>query len=124
MDSIIHFENERYVGRTNFHDGLLPSLIIQSVKDVKGVLRMSHRDYKFKRIFNHSLAKGIKVKFEHDGIAITVSIYTKFGYAAADVSYRVQENIINMVSSLIEDKIKYVNVKINGVGKGEPQKVA
>jgi uncharacterized alkaline shock family protein YloU len=124
MDSIIHFENERYVGRTNFHDGLVSSLVILSVKDVEGVLRMSHFDYRVRRIFNRALAQGVRVKFENGGITITVSIWLKYGYNAADVSYRVQENILNMVSNLIEDKIKHVNVKINGVGKGEPQKVA
>lgn len=126
MDSIIHFENERFVGKTNFHNGLLPSLVLLSVKDVEGVLRMSHRDYKFRGFFNKSLRQGVNVKFDRDGIIITVSIWTVYGQPASDVAYHVQESIMNVVSGLIEDKIKCVNVIINGVGKQgyEPQKVA
>ena len=107
MDSIFHFENERFVGRTNFKGGLMTNLVILSVKDVEGVLRMSRRDYK----------NGVRVKFKPEGVTIDVSIWTKFGHSAADVSYRVQENILNVVSGLIEDKIKNVNVRINGVGE-------
>jgi len=124
MDSIVHFENEVFVGKTNFHDGLLNSLVILSVKDVDGVLRMSRRDYKFRRIFNKTLRQGIKVKFDSDGIVIDVSIWVKYGFSASDVSYRVQENVINMVHGLIEDKVKAVNIRINGVGKSEQDAVA
>jgi uncharacterized alkaline shock family protein YloU len=117
MDSIVHFENERYVGRTNFRGGLLNSLVLLAVKDVDGVHRMSHWDYKFRRAFNKNLWYGVRTKHDHDGINIDVSIWIKFGYQAADVSYRVQENIINTISNLIERKIKQVNVRINGVAK-------
>ena len=111
----MHFENERFVGRTNFHSGLLNSLVVLGVKDVEGVVRMSRSAYKFRRLFNPSLRQGVRVDFGFDGVEIDVWIITEFGYSAADVSYRVQQSVINTVQGLIEDKVKAVNVVINGV---------
>ena len=115
MDSIVHFENERFVGRTNFHSGLLNSLVVLSVKDVEGVAKMCSEAFPFRRIFNRALRNGVSVNFDLDGVVIDVWIWTYFGYSVADVTYRVQEAIINTVSGLIEDKVKHVNVRINGV---------
>ena len=115
MDSIVHIENERVVGRTNFHSGLLNSLVVLGVKDVAGVSRMCNESFRFRRIFNKTLRQGVSVNFGFDGVVIDVWIWIEFGYSAADVSYRVQESVMNVVSGLIEDKIKNVNVRINGV---------
>ena len=115
MDSIVHFENERFVGRTNFHNGLLNSLVVLSIKDVDGVSRMCKDSFRWRRIFNKYLRHGVNVIYHLDGIVIDVNIWIEFGYSAADVSYRVQESIINVVTGLIEDKVKNVNVRINGV---------
>jgi uncharacterized alkaline shock family protein YloU len=115
MDSIVHFENERFIGRTNFRSGLLNSLVVLSVQDIDGVAHMSNHAWKFRRIFNRSLRNGVDVRFDYDGVVIEVCIWTKFGFSAADVCYRVQESVINVVSGLIEDKIKNVNVRILGV---------
>ena len=117
MDSIVHFdENERVIGRTNFQSGLLNSLVVLAIKDVPGVARMCNESFKFRRIFNKSLRQGVGVGFGFDGVVIDVSIWTLFGFSAAEVSYRVQEAVISTVQGLVEDKVKNVNVRINGVG--------
>ena len=115
MDSIVHIENERFVGQTNFHSGLLHSLIVLSVQDIKGVTKLCDKSFRFRRTFNKSLRQGVSVNFGFDGVTIEVWIWTEFGYSAADVCYRIQENVINVVSGLIEDKVKNVHVRINGV---------
>jgi len=119
MDSIVHFENERFVGKTNFHSGLLNSLVVLSVKDVEGVARICHKAFPFRRIFNRSLRNGVSVNFDFDGIVIDVWVWTIFGYSAADVSYRIQESIINTIAGLVEEKVKNVNVRINGIQQKE-----
>ena len=119
----MHFENDRFVGRTNFHSGLLNSLVVLSIKDVEGVSRMSSDNFRFRRLFNKSLRHGVNVGFGYDGVVIDIGIWVVFGYAAADVSYRVQESVINTVSGLVEDKIKNVNVRINGVEFGSEDDV-
>jgi len=115
MDSVKHFENDRFVGRTNFQSGLLNSLVVLSVKDVPGVARLCSDSRKFRRIFSKALRQGVGVHFGFEGVVVDVSIRMEFGYSAAEVSYHIQESIINVVSGLIEDKVKNVNVRINGV---------
>ena len=119
MDSIVHFENERFVGRTNFHSGLLNSLVVLSVKDVEGVAKMCPYAFQWRRVFNRSLRSGVSVNFDFDGVVIDVWVWTIYGYSAADVSYRIQESVINTVQGLVEDKVKHVNVRINGIQQKE-----
>jgi uncharacterized alkaline shock family protein YloU len=122
MDSIKHFEDDRCIGRTNFHGGLLNSLVVLSVQDIVGVVRMAHNPWKFRSLFNPSLRSGVDVKFEYDGVAVDVCIWVKYGFTAADISYRVQESVMGVVAELVNDKIKCVNVKIVGVEYGVQSK--
>jgi len=119
MDSIVHFENDKFVGRTNFYSGLLNNLVVLGVKDVEGVARMDNRAYLLRRIFNRSLRDGVSVNFDFDGVVIDVWVWTYFGYNAADVSYRIQESVMDTASRLLEEKIKHVNVRINGIQQKE-----
>ena len=112
----MHFENEQFVGRTNFHAGLLTSIILLGVKDVEGVERMSRSGFRVKRLFNKSARMGVLVNFDFDGVVIDLWIRTVFGYSAADVSYRVQESVIAAVAGFVDANVKAVNVMINGVG--------
>ncbi|MCL2229291.1 MAG: Asp23/Gls24 family envelope stress response protein [Firmicutes bacterium] len=125
MDSIVHFENERFIGRTRFHSGLLNNIVVLSVQNVDGVDRLSPDVWKFRRIFRRSLFSGVDVTFELDGVVIDVSICVKYGYSAADVSYRVQECVLAAVGENIDGKIKNVNVRISSVAKpacAQPEK--
>lgn len=107
MDSIAHFENQKFIGRTNFKSGLVNSVVALSVKEVAGVA-----DIEKKHLVKN---EGVKITNEKDGIIIDVSIILSYGFSAADVCYRVQENIINAAGSMIDKKIKAVNIKIADV---------
>ena len=113
-------ENDRCVGKTNFHNGLLNNLVVLSVKDVEGVACMCPDAYPVRRIFKRSLRDGVNINLDFDGVVIDVCVWTIFGYSAADVSYRIQESIINTVSGFdMPDKVKHVNVRINGIQQKE-----
>jgi uncharacterized alkaline shock family protein YloU len=115
MDSIKHYENNRYVGKTSFRDGLLTSLIVLSIKDVDGVAFLTERIQKHCFCRRH----GVLVNFDFDGINFDITIGVKFGYSAADVCYRVQEAVMDVAAPLVEGKIKNVNIKIAGVTNGK-----
>jgi len=106
MDSTVHFENEKFVGRTNIKSGLVNSVVALSVKEVPGVA--GHKVYKGLR----GKSNGIKILYGKDGVEIDVCIVLEYGYAAADVIYRVQENIVNAAGSMLDKKIRAVNVKV------------
>jgi uncharacterized alkaline shock family protein YloU len=114
MDSIVHIENEKFIGRTNFRSGLLNNVVALSVKEVAGVAKIcdSHVGLTFRRFFK---SDGVKITHFPDGMVIDVCIWLQYGYSAAEVSYRLQENVINTAGSMIDKKIKAVNVKIANV---------
>ena len=116
MESIGHFDEKsgKFIGRTNFKSGLINNVVALSAKEVAGVagVAKSFNDSATKNVVNTS---GVRISQEKDGIVIDVSIAIAHGYAAADVSYRVQENVINVAGSMIDKKIKTVNVKIVSV---------
>jgi uncharacterized alkaline shock family protein YloU len=113
MDSIIHIDNHKFVGRTNFRGGLFESVVALSVKEVAGVAeRPNSRDARIKRIAKNS---GVTVNYTPEGVVIDVKIWMEYGYSAADVSYRVQENVMTAAAGLVNKKIKSVNVKIENV---------
>ena len=111
MDSIVHFEKEKFIGRTNFKSGLVNSVVALCVNEVAGVagIAKSFSGFTFKKFLK---TDGVKITYDKDGVIIDVCIAIQYGFAAADVSYRVQENVINAASSMLDKKIKAVNVKI------------
>ena len=113
MDTIVHFENEKFVGRTNFKSGLVNSVVALSAKEVKGVAGIAKGSCGI--IKSLSKTDGVKITYDKDGIVIDVCIILAYGYAAADVCYRVQENIINAAGAMLDKKIKAVNVKIANI---------
>jgi len=114
MDSIVHIENDKFIGRTNFRSGLVNNVVALSVKEVAGVAGIAQSFSGF-TIKPFHKSDGVKITYDTDGVVIDVSISIQYGYSAADVSYRVQENVINAASSMLDKKIKTVNVKISHV---------
>lgn len=111
MDSFASFENDKFIGRTNFRSGLVNNVVALSVKEVAGVAAIAKSFSGFTaKQFNKT--DGVKITYEKDGIVIDVCIAVQYGFSAADVSYRVQENVISAASSMLDRKIKAVNVKI------------
>jgi uncharacterized alkaline shock family protein YloU len=126
MDSIVHFENDRYVGRTKFRHGLLNNMVVLGIKDVEGVASIGHEYFgqmakvgrEATRFLSCCYHQGVRVNFDFDGVSIDVKIRVLYGYSAADISYRVQESIMTVAGPLVDGKIKNVNVKISGVVHG------
>ena len=112
MDSIVHVENERFVGRTNFRSGLLNSMVALSVNDVEGVTRLCPEGFPVRRLFSRAVRSGVDVIFFDDGVVVEACVKVRYGESAGQVCYRVQENVITVLESMIEDRVKNVNVKI------------
>jgi uncharacterized alkaline shock family protein YloU len=114
MESIVHIENDKFIGRTNFRSGLVNNVVALSVKEVAGVagIAQSFSGFTMKPFLK---TDGVKITYDNDGVIIDISIAILYGYSAADVSYRVQENVINAAASMLDKKIKAVNIKIANV---------
>jgi uncharacterized alkaline shock family protein YloU len=107
MEKIIHMENDKYIGRTQFSPKLLPDAIALTVKDVAGVARLGRK-------VKLNSTDGVRIFEEEDGLIIDIILCVEYGYTVADVSYRVQETVISTASQLIERKVSSVNIKVIG----------
>ena len=111
MDTIVHIEGDKYVGRTQFFPNLLKDALMLSVKEVRGVARLG------KKLLNDKVAhKGIRISESKDSdeLIIDIDLCIEYGNQVADVAYRVQEAVINTANQLTNKKVRKVNVHIRG----------
>ena len=107
----MHFENDKFIGRTNFRSGLVNNVVALSALEVAGVAGIA-KSFNGFTIKPSVKTDGVKIIYDKDGVIINVCIALQYGYSAADVSYRVQESVLNAAGSMLDRKIKTVNVKI------------
>ena len=114
MDSFAHIENNKFIGRTNLKAGLVKNVIALSVREVAGVGGVCRffKGFSFKRFIS---SDEVKITYSLDGVIIDACILVEYGFNAADVCYRVQENVLSAAGSMLDKKIKAINVKIANV---------
>lgn len=96
---------------------ILLSIISLAAKEISGVSELVDTPVtKLKRIINKNDSKGVKVSVMPNG-KLGIDVYLKVfaGTNVPDISFRVQENIKNNISSMVEIKTGKINVHIVGV---------
>ena len=98
---------------THINKGMMLSIVTLATKEVAGVLDVAQPPLqKFKKIFSQHVGNGVNIKYTQLGLIIDVYIVVEIGYSVNDVVYRVQQNIKNSISTMIEMPIKAINVHI------------
>lgn len=96
---------------------ILLSIISLAAKEISGVSELVDTPTtKLRRIINKNDSKGVKLKILPNGRLI-IDVYLKVfaGTNIPDISFRVQENIKNNISSMVEMKTGKINIHIVGV---------
>lgn len=96
---------------------ILLSIISLAAKEINGVSELvDTATTKFRRFFNKNDSKGVKLQILPNGKLI-IDVYLKVfnGTSIPDISFRVQENIKNNVTSMVDMKTGKINVHIVGV---------
>lgn len=109
-------------GKITCDKEILYSIVNLAAKEIKGVASLSKRNLAwYKRIFRKSLYEGVSIRFNANGsLKVDVYINTYVGENVPDLAFRVQENIKNNLSSMVEIKTTKINVHIiDVVGKIE-----
>ncbi len=106
-------------GKVNCNKDVLLSIINLAAKEISGVDSLCP-DFTsgLKRFFSNNVSEGVKIAYVNDGITVDVYINILYGYNVTDVAHRVQENVKNGISSMIDIKINSVNVHVMGVEFG------
>ena len=104
-------------GSINISDDVIATMVKTAVKEVESVssLASTAGPAVAELLGKKSAAKGIKVQFEEEAIAIDVAILVKYGNNVINVAKAVQENVTNAVQSMTGLEQVTVNVHVSGV---------
>lgn len=106
-------------GKINCNKNVLLSIINLAAKEISGVDSLcSSFSSGFKRLFSNNVSEGVKITYENEGITVDVYINVLYGYNITDVAHRVQENVKNGISSMIDIKLNSINVHVMSVEFG------
>lgn len=101
-------------GKITCDKEILYSIVNLAAKEIKGVASLSKTNIPwYVRLFKKSLYDGVSISFNANGtLKVDVYINAYVGESVPDLAYRVQENIKNNLSSMVEMKTTRVNVHI------------
>ena len=103
---------------THINRNMMLSIVTLATKEIAGVVDIANpKLQQIKKAFSQNVGDGVSIKFTQLGLIIDVYIVVEIGYSANDVVYRVQQNIKNSISTMIEMSIKAINVHIVDAGK-------
>lgn len=96
---------------------ILLSIVNLATKEISGVASLVN-NFKFyvRSLFSSLDFDGVSIKFNKDG-SIIIDIYIKifYGYSINDVAFKVQENVKNAISGMVDISVNDINVHIVGV---------
>ena len=103
-------------GNVTYGSNIVLSVINLATKEIAGVSSIVTKfSSMLKRWFGNNYYEGVNVTYNKDAMNIDVYINVCFGYNVTEVAYRVQENIKNSLSGMIDVKINRINVHVLGV---------
>lgn len=103
-------------GKVTCNKNILLSIINLATKEIAGVSSLCDNfGSGIKKFFSNNYTNGVKIEYTNNGIVIDVFINILYGYSVPDISYKVQENIKNGISSMLDVKISSINVHVQNV---------
>lgn len=103
-------------GNVTYGSDIVLSVINLATKEIAGVSSIVTKfGSALKRWFSNNYYDGVKVSYNKDAMNVDVYINVCFGYNVTEVAFRVQENIKNSLSGMIDIKISRINVHVLGV---------
>jgi uncharacterized alkaline shock family protein YloU len=103
-------------GNVTYGSDIVLSVINLATKEIAGVSSIVTKfGSAIKRWFSNNYYDGVKVTYVKNAMTVDVYINVCFGYNVTEVAFRVQENIKNSLSGMIDIKINKINVHVLGV---------
>jgi len=103
-------------GNVTYGSDIVLSVINLATKEIAGVSSIVTKfGSALKRWFSNNYYDGVKITYNKDAMTVDVYINVCFGYNVTEVAFRVQENIKNSLSGMVDIKINKINVHVLGV---------
>lgn len=110
------YSNKSNKGKVTCNKNILLSIVNLATKEIAGVASLCDNfGSGIKKIFSTNYTNGVKVAYGKNGVIVDVYINVYDGYSVPDIAYKVQENIKNGLSSMLDTEIDSINVHIQGV---------
>lgn len=110
------YANKSNKGKVTCNKNILLSIINLATKEIAGVSSLCDNfGSGIKRLFSNNYANGVKIEYGKNGIIIDVYVIVYEGYSVPEIAYKVQENIKNGISSMLDVNIDKINVHVQGV---------
>ena len=107
-------------GKVTCNKNILLSIINLATKEIAGVSSLCDNfGSGIKRLFSNNYTNGVKIEYTNNGVVIDVFVNVLYGYSVPDIAYKVQENIKNGISSMLDVKISSINVHVQNVDFSE-----
>ncbi len=103
-------------GKVSCNRDILLSIVSLATKEITGVSCLcANFGNGLKKLFSNNYTQGVKITESGDSIMVDIYINILFGYSVSDVAFRVQENVKNGLSAMVDIKIDSINVHVLGV---------
>lgn len=110
------YSNKQNKGKVSCNKNILLSIINLATKEISGVSSLCDNfGGGVKKLFSNNYTNGVKIEYGKNGIIVDVYINILQGYSVTDIVYKVQENIKNGISSMMDVKIDSINVHVMSV---------
>lgn len=104
-------------GKITCDRNILLSIISLATKEINGVASLADTFLmKLKKTFCKSDSTGVKLKFLANG-SLCVDIFVKIysGNNVPDLAYRIQDNVKNSITSMVDMHLAKINIHVVGV---------
>ena len=103
-------------GEISYNKDIVLSIIKTATMEIEGVSALSQNfGSLLSRWFNGNYADGVRIRMSESVVSINIYICVFFPYNVSEISYRVQENVKNAVTTMLGLEIDKINVHILGV---------
>lgn len=110
------YSNKSNKGKVTCNKNILLSIVNLATKEIAGVVSLCDNfGSGIKKMFSTNYTNGVKVAYGKNGVIVDVYINVYDGYSVPDIAYKVQENIKNGISSMLDTEIDSINVHVQGV---------
>lgn len=108
--------NKNNKGKVSCNRNILLSIVNLAAREIDGVSSLCENfSSSIKKIFSNNYTNGAKISYTDDGVVVDIYLNIWYGNSVNDVAYRVQENVKNGISSMMEVKVNSINVHVLGV---------
>lgn len=105
-------KNGQSSGKVSYNKDIVKSIVTLATKEINGVANVDKPTNKLCSLFTKNKDRGVKVAHSKDGLIIDVYINVYSNSQVNDLAWRIQENIKTAVQTMLDVKVKSVNVNV------------